>query len=236
MSKEIGPNPDPSQPPIYQIRLKGQLGSQWADWFEGLAVTLEQDGNTLLTGPVTDQAALHGLLKRVRDLGMPLISVIQVPLNENHHNHLQEGDQTMNAISSTAEKEGMKISVKLKVSALWVALMLVYIYADILSLFKPGVLDGMAAGRMGPFSVSQGSLLAAAVLMLIPAVMVALSITLKPQVNRWTNIVLGVLYTLVNINNGIGESWAYYLLFVAAEIVLSCLIVWFAWKWPRAEA
>ncbi len=78
MSKEIRPNPDPSQSLVYQIRLKGQLDSQWADWFEGLAVTLEEDGNTLLTGPVTDQAALHGLLKKIRDLGMPLISVCPV--------------------------------------------------------------------------------------------------------------------------------------------------------------
>ncbi len=141
----------------------------------------------------------------------------------------------MNTMSRTTESEGMKINVKVKLSALWVALMLVYIYADILSLFKPGLLDEMAAGRMGPFPVTQGSLLAAAALMLIPAVMVALSITLKPQVNRWTNIVLGVLYTLVNINNVIGESWAYYVLFVAAEIVLTCLITWFAWKWTDPE-
>ncbi len=142
----------------------------------------------------------------------------------------------MNTISRTAASEGMKISVRVKLSSLWVALMLVYIYADIYSLFRPGVLDEMAAGRMGPFPTTQGSLFAAAILMLIPAIMVALSITLKPQVNRWTNIVLGVLYTLVNISNGIGESWAYYLLSVAAEIVLTCLITWFAWKWPRAEA
>lgn len=78
MSKEIGPKSDAPQPLVYQIRLKGQLGSQWADWFEGLLVTLEEDGNTLLTGPVVDQAALHGLLKKVRDLGMPLVSVGQV--------------------------------------------------------------------------------------------------------------------------------------------------------------
>ncbi len=141
----------------------------------------------------------------------------------------------MNTISRTTASEGMKISVRVKLSALWVALMLVYIYADIYSLFRPGVLDAMAAGRMGPFPVTQGSLLAAAILMLIPAVMVALSITLKPQVNRWTNIVLGVLYTLVNIGNGLGEVWAYYLLAVAAEIVLTCLITWFAWKWTNPE-
>ena len=60
---------------IYQIRIKGHLGQQWTDWFEGLTITLQEDGDTLLTGPVVDQAALHGLLKRVRDLGMPLLSV-----------------------------------------------------------------------------------------------------------------------------------------------------------------
>jgi hypothetical protein len=66
---------DPDQPMVYQIRIKGHLGQQWTEWFEGLTITLEDNGETLLTGPVVDQAALHGLLKKVRDLGMPLISV-----------------------------------------------------------------------------------------------------------------------------------------------------------------
>jgi hypothetical protein len=60
---------------LYEIRLKGHLNNRWADWFEGLTITLDDNGETLLTGPVVDQAALHGLLKRVRDLGMPLLSV-----------------------------------------------------------------------------------------------------------------------------------------------------------------
>jgi hypothetical protein len=67
---------------VYQIRIKGHLDSQWTDWFEGLTITLEEDGDTLLTGPVADQAALHGLLRKVRDLGMPLVSVNRVRINE----------------------------------------------------------------------------------------------------------------------------------------------------------
>ncbi len=75
---------DSSQPQVYQIRVEGHLGQQWMDWFDGLSITLEEDGDTLLTGPVVDQAALHGVLKRVRDLGMTLVSVIEVRANENH--------------------------------------------------------------------------------------------------------------------------------------------------------
>jgi hypothetical protein len=75
MADELDSKTDPDQPVVYQIRIQGHLGCQWRDWFGGLAITQEDNGETLLTGPVVDQAALHGLLKRVRDLGLPLISV-----------------------------------------------------------------------------------------------------------------------------------------------------------------
>jgi hypothetical protein len=75
MSNTPDPKINSAHPVIYQIRIKGHLDSQWTDWFGGLTITLEEDGDTLLTGPVVDQAALHGLLRRVRDLGMPLVSV-----------------------------------------------------------------------------------------------------------------------------------------------------------------
>jgi len=75
MSETDASTEDQSKPELYEIRIKGHLDDRWTDWFEGLTITLEENGNTLLTGPVVDQAALHGLLKKVRDVGMPLISV-----------------------------------------------------------------------------------------------------------------------------------------------------------------
>ena len=78
MSKELAATTDPDQSQVYQIRIKGHLDRQWTDWFEGMTIMLEDNGDTLLSGPVIDQAALHGLLKKVRDLGIPLLSVNRV--------------------------------------------------------------------------------------------------------------------------------------------------------------
>lgn len=82
MANELNPRTEPSQPTVYQIRIQCHLSDQWAKWFEGFAMTLVDNGDTLLTGLVVDQAALHGLLKRVRDLGMPLVSVVKASHKE----------------------------------------------------------------------------------------------------------------------------------------------------------
>lgn len=75
MSSTFNSASDPGQPVVYQIRIKGHLGREWTDWFEGLAITALDNGETLLTGPVVDQAALFGVLRKVRDVGLPLLSV-----------------------------------------------------------------------------------------------------------------------------------------------------------------
>jgi hypothetical protein len=75
----------------YQIRIEGHLGRSWAGWFEGFSIALDDNGDTLLTGAVVDQAALHGLLKRVRDLGVPLVSVIRLETAATHQ-ATDEGD------------------------------------------------------------------------------------------------------------------------------------------------
>lgn len=82
MSGTFNLESDPDQPVVYQIRIKGHLGHQWTDWFEGLTITQEDNGETMLTGLVADQATLHGVLRKVRDLGTPLISVTRVKTNK----------------------------------------------------------------------------------------------------------------------------------------------------------
>jgi hypothetical protein len=93
MSSTFNSESDPGRPTAYQLRIKGHLGHEWTDWFEGLDIAALDNGETLLTGAVVDQAALHGLLRKVRDLGMPLLSVNPVEpgqaevlnVNATHH-------------------------------------------------------------------------------------------------------------------------------------------------------
>ncbi len=130
----------------------------------------------------------------------------------------------------------MKIHVKMKLSALWATLMLCYIYGDYFGLHKPGTLQGMLDGKMGPLGpTTQGILLGTSLLMAIPALMVFLSLVLIPRVNRWMNIILGVIYTLIMLMTMPG-AWFFYIFLGCIEIVLTALITWYAWSWPREGA
>lgn len=128
----------------------------------------------------------------------------------------------------------VELNPKLVLSAQWVSLMLLYIYGDILSFFRPGELEHMMLGNMGPLDANQTNLLIAAVLMVIPAMMVTLSLILNARISRIINLVGGSLFLLVNIGNLVGESWLYYLTFGAVEITVTLMILKTAWLWPKA--
>ena len=132
--------------------------------------------------------------------------------------------------------EDIKIHVKMKISALWVSVMFCYIYGDYFGLYQPGELRGMLEGKMGPFGpTTQGILLGTSLMMAIPSVMVFLSLALKPNLNRLVNIILGVIYTVIMLITMPG-SWAFYIFLGIVEVVLTALIVWYAWNWPKQEA
>ncbi len=141
----------------------------------------------------------------------------------------------MNTNEITTELEDMKISVKMKLSALWAAVLFLYIYGDIFAFHQPGVIADIMAGKMGPFTVTQGSLLGLSLFMAVPCVMVFLSMILKPKVNRRTNIALGVFYIITNSLSAFTSTWAFFIVYGVIEGAFNALIVWYAWKWPKQE-
>jgi hypothetical protein len=128
------------------------------------------------------------------------------------------------------------VSVKVKLAGLWTAMMLLYVYADILSLYRPGQIAKVQSGKLGPFDVSQSSLVIASLIVIVPALMIALSLTLHAIVNRRANLAVGALFTLVNVSNLVGESWVYYFLLGLLEIALTLTIVATAWTWPPRDS
>jgi len=132
--------------------------------------------------------------------------------------------------------EDAKINIKIKLSGLWITVMFLFAYVDIMGRYQPGIIEDAIAGKMGPFPATQVALLAAITLMAIPSLMVFLSIALKPKANRWTNIIVGILYIVVQLGSlFIGGAWVYYIFGSIVEVVLLSLIVVYAWKWPKQE-
>jgi Family of unknown function (DUF6326) len=131
--------------------------------------------------------------------------------------------------------EDVKVGVRLKMSALWIAMLFLFAYGDIFGFFKPGQIGDVISGQVSGIKITQVFLLGASVYIAIASVMVFLSLVLKPRVNRWTNIVLAVLFIVSIAVSVVGETWAYFIFLSITEIGLLLLIVWYAWKWPSQE-
>jgi hypothetical protein len=125
------------------------------------------------------------------------------------------------------------VSRRLKLMGLWTTLMLLYVYCDIYSFHRPGYVNEMIAGMIGPFSVSQEVLAAFSVLMAVPALMISACLLLRTGIAKWLCIIVGALYMLVNLGNLIGETWAYYWIYGILEIAVTIGIIIIAAKWDK---
>ena len=124
----------------------------------------------------------------------------------------------------------------LKLMGLWITLMFLYVYCDIYSFHRTGYMNEMIAGMIGPFVVSQGLLAAFGLMMIVPALMIPACLFLKPGASRRLNIVVGIIYTIINACNLVGETWVYYWMYGIVEIVLTICIVVVSIRWAKGEA
>jgi Family of unknown function (DUF6326) len=130
----------------------------------------------------------------------------------------------------------IQVHVRFKLAGLWTSVMFCYVYGDIFWLYKPGKVQSMLDGKMPPFNhVTQGVLLGTSISMAIPAVMIILTLALKARASRWLNLIMGLLYAAF-VAETMPGAWAFYLFFGSLDILLTALIVWYAWRWPRQLA
>jgi hypothetical protein len=127
----------------------------------------------------------------------------------------------------------VSVPVAVKLSALWATTMLMFAYVDIFSFYRPGVVRDILRGKVWEFDITQVWALGALALMTVPALMVFLSVGLRPAACRWANIVVAGLYIVVSLGNLAGESWAYLYFGAAIEVSLLVTIIRYAWTWPR---
>jgi hypothetical protein len=135
--------------------------------------------------------------------------------------------------STAIAYDDFKINVKLKISALWIAVMFCYVYGDYIQIYVPGMMA--KAMDVNATTETQLQFFAIAVLMVIPSVMIFFTLVLKPNFNRWLNIILSTLYIILLIGSNLTETWVFYLFLTAIEVLISVAIIWYAWKWPRSE-
>ena len=131
--------------------------------------------------------------------------------------------------------EDIKVSLKLKLATLWASLMFLIIYLDHFHLYMPGKIEDILKGKVFVFDITQGFLLAALASVTIPALMIFLSVTLPAKVSRWANIIIAAVYIPFTLFNLAGTTWMHMVFGAVVEVVLLCLIIRYAWKWPRIE-
>ena len=135
-------------------------------------------------------------------------------------------------MTTDTQFEPSKVNVRIKISALWTAMLFVFAYVDIFSLYRSDFRADVEASQIGGFTINQSFLLGTTVYIVIPSLMVFAALVLRPRVNRFANIALSVIYALTIISGAIGE-WIYYILGSAVEVALLVAIVYYAWTWPR---
>lgn len=131
--------------------------------------------------------------------------------------------------------EDVKVNVKLKLALLWTSLVFLIIYVDYFHLYMPGKIDDILKGKVFVFDLTQGFLLVALALVTIPSLMIFLSVALPAKVNRWVNIIIAAVNIPFMLFNLEGEAWIHMVFGAVVEVVLLCLIIRYAWKWPRTN-
>lgn len=129
--------------------------------------------------------------------------------------------------------EDVKVTIKVKLAALWTAFMFLYTYVDYFHLYMPGSVEDILAGKVFVFDITQVFLLIALVLVAIPVLMISLSVALPAKVNRWTNIIVAAVYIPYMLFNLAGEAWIHMVFGAVVEVVLLSLIIRYAWQWPH---
>jgi Family of unknown function (DUF6326) len=132
-------------------------------------------------------------------------------------------------------REDVKVGVRLKISALWISMLFLFAYGDIFGFFRPGQIEEITKGEISGIEITQTFLLAISIYIAVASVMVFLSLVLRSNLARWTNIVLPILYVGSIVAAVIGETDAYFIFLSVVESALLVLIAWLAWTWPRAQ-
>ena len=134
--------------------------------------------------------------------------------------------------------QDFRAHTKFKLSALWTSTMFLYVYGDFFSLFVPGHIQKLMDGKSGMGTTTPLAILGFAVLMTIPSLMIVLSLALPANINRWANIIFGILFTLIMaliLATSLREWWIFYSYLAAVEIALTSTVTYLAWKWERLE-